>query len=193
MTSPDPIPVIVEELGRILRERNETITTIESCTGGLVGGALTAQSGISDVYPGGFVTYSNELKQHAVGVQESTLSEFGAVSSQTAIEMAIGGTIHAQANYGIAITGIAGPDGGTDDKPVGTVWICIANRLQEDKADQDDQAEQVDAEIDCRRFVFAGDRQHVRRCSVIASLSMVIQMLNNEYRDLEYQDERLGA
>ena len=194
MTEIDPTPVIVEELARLLRAYQLTITTIESCTGGLVSAALTNLPGISEVYPGGFVTYSNALKQHAVGVQKSTLDMYGAVSSQTAIEMAIGGAIHADASIAIAITGIAGPDGGSDEKPVGTVWICIAQRAQSQIPDDaHTTVEEIDAEIDCRRFVFQGDRNAVRTQSVIVALSMAIQMLNHEHRDLTDQHERLGA
>lgn len=191
----DPTPVIVEELARLLREQHMTITTIESCTGGLVAAALTNLPGISDVFPGGFVTYSDPLKQHMVGVQRSTLEAHGAVSADTAIEMAIGGAINADASIAIAITGIAGPNGGSAEKPVGTVWICIAQRAADHASELDDvlSETQVDAEIDCRRFVFDGDRSVIRSQSVIAALSMAIQMLNHDLRDLPDQHERLGA
>ncbi len=165
-----------EEMSHILRHRGQRITTVESCTGGLVGASITALPGSSDIYPGGFITYSNELKHALVGVSPDTLEAHGAVSAQTAIEMAFGGRSSAHAQFAIAITGIAGPNGGTDDKPVGTVWICTAG---------------PDDSFDCRRFVFPGNRDEIREQSAISSVRMVIQKLNSEPQTLGHEHERI--
>jgi nicotinamide-nucleotide amidase len=113
-------------VGRLLRERGKTLATAESCTGGLVGSRITDVAGSSDYYVGGLVAYSNDVKEKVLGVSRSTLAMFGAVSEETACEMALGVRRITGADVGIATTGIAGPDGGTDDKPVGTVAIALA-------------------------------------------------------------------
>ncbi len=114
--------VVVRELAR----RKKRVVTAESCTGGYVAHTLTNVSGASDVFPGGVVTYSNELKQSLLGVSAGTIAKHGAVSEETAREMAVGARDRLGADYAIAITGIAGPTGGTDSKPVGTVYIGLA-------------------------------------------------------------------
>ncbi|SEM93597.1 nicotinamide-nucleotide amidase [bacterium A37T11] len=109
-----------------LRSKGLTLTTAESCTGGYLAHQLTSIAGSSDVFLGGAVTYSNKLKTALLGVSNITLAAFGAVSEQTALEMANGAKKQFNSDYAIAVTGIAGPDGGTADKPVGTVWIAVA-------------------------------------------------------------------
>jgi nicotinamide-nucleotide amidase len=103
------------------------VVTAESCTGGFVAHTLTNVSGASDAFLGGVVTYSNELKQALLGVSADTLAKHGAVSAETVGEMAVGARDRFGADYAIAITGIAGPTGGTDEKPVGTVFIGLAH------------------------------------------------------------------
>ena len=110
------------------RSRGLKVATAESCTGGLVAGALTEIAGSSDVVERGFVTYSNEAKEEMLGVSARTLREFGAVSRQTAEEMARGAIARSQAHLAVAITGIAGPGGGSADKPVGLVHFAAAVR-----------------------------------------------------------------
>lgn len=134
--------------------------------------------GSSAYFPGGLVTYSNRLKHEAVGVSNQTLEQFGAVSPQTAIEMARGGRAFAHADYAVAITGIAGPDGGSDDKPVGTVWICI---------------EGLGERRDCRRFIFPGAREQVREHSCVNALSMMSQRISESYETLPHELERYQA
>ena len=171
-------PAIIEAAHALVHElsaQGKNLATVESCTGGQVGTAITAISGSSSVYPGGVVTYSNELKHKLVSVQESTLEAHGAVSSQTAIEMAKGGQAALGSDYAIAITGIAGPTGGTDVKPVGTVWICVAGPNQ----------------LDCRRFVFVGNRGVVRSGSVYSALIMVRQQLAGELATLPHEQEQI--
>lgn len=113
-------------VGELMREAGKRLATAESCTGGLVGNRITNVPGSSAYYAGGVVAYSNELKQKLLGVSKTTLSMFGAVSEETAREMATGARAATGADIGIATTGIAGPDGGTKEKPVGTVAIALA-------------------------------------------------------------------
>ena len=108
-----------------------TITTAESCTGGLVAGALTSVSGSSNVFERGFVTYANSAKQELLGVSPETLADYGAVSAECAVQMASGALKAANANASVAVTGIAGPGGGTDEKPVGLVFIAVATSEEE--------------------------------------------------------------
>ncbi len=116
----------MEELVKILLEKNLKITSAESCTGGLFSAGITAVSGSSAVFDGSFVTYSNEQKEKLLGVEKEILDEFGAVSYQTALKMAKGVREAFKADIGIGITGIAGPTGGSEEKPVGLVYISIA-------------------------------------------------------------------
>jgi nicotinamide-nucleotide amidase len=115
-----------EVVGKLLREHGRTLAVAESCSGGLVGNRITNVPGSSNYFIGGVIAYSNELKQRLLGVQERTLTTHGAVSEETAREMALGVRRATGADLGIATTGIAGPDGGTAEKPVGTVAIALA-------------------------------------------------------------------
>lgn len=117
-----------------LTAKGKTLATAESCTGGTIASQLTAQAGASRYFRGGIVAYSNEVKECALGVQHSTLEQYGAVSEQTAREMAEGVRERFDSDYAIATTGIAGPDGGTPTKPVGTVWIAVASRTHTEAA-----------------------------------------------------------
>ena len=113
---------------QLLRERGASLTTAESCTGGLIASMLTRIPGSSDSFHAGFVTYSNAIKQSMLGVSEKTLSEHGAVSEEVVREMAGGALQRSGADYSIAVSGIAGPGGGTAEKPVGTVWLAWGDR-----------------------------------------------------------------
>ena len=135
-----------DEAVHLLTEHNLTIASAESCTGGMVASELVAFAGISAYFNEGYVTYSNEAKMRLLGVKETTLAKFGAVSEQCAKEMANGVKKAANSDIGIATTGIAGPDGGTDEKPVGTVYVACAYRNK----------------IITRQFLFEGSRMHVR-------------------------------
>ena len=112
------------------RERGLKIATAESCTGGLIGGALTAIAGSSDVFDRGFITYSNDAKHEMLGVNLDSLRQYGAVSDTVAKEMAYGAIVTSGADIAVAVTGVAGPGGGSTDKPVGTVWISVAEMGQ---------------------------------------------------------------
>ncbi|WP_135819861.1 CinA family protein [Halostella litorea] len=117
---------IAERFGDALREAGHTVATAESCTGGLVGGRITAVPGASDYYHGTVVAYDNDLKRRLLGVSREALDERGAVSAQVARELARGVRDHADVTWGLSTTGVAGPTGGTEEHPVGTVYIGIA-------------------------------------------------------------------
>ncbi len=113
-------------IGRLLKERSQTVATAESCTGGYVSHLITKVAGSSQYFLGGVVSYSNDVKINELGVKPETLAAHGAVSEQTVVEMAEGVRQRLKTTYGIAASGIAGPDGGTDEKPVGTIWLACA-------------------------------------------------------------------
>lgn len=121
---------VTRDLVALLKEEGYMIALAESCTGGLVAAALTSIPGSSEVFDRGFVTYSNAAKIEMLGVPEKLLAKHGAVSAEVAIAMAQGALKHSKANAAVAITGIAGPGGGTDEKPVGLVYIAAAVKKQ---------------------------------------------------------------
>jgi nicotinamide-nucleotide amidase len=141
----------------LCRERRMTIGVAESCTGGLLGARLTAIAGSSDVVIGGVIAYANSLKTSLLGVPDGLLAEHGAVSEPVVRAMATGARAATGATIGIAITGIAGPSGGTEEKPVGTVWI----------------ASDLDGAVEARRMRLVGDRAEVRQRAAQAALEMV--------------------
>lgn len=112
-------------VGKILLQHGKTMSTAESCTGGYIAHMITSVAGSSEYFKGAVVSYANEVKQNILGVREATLKEHGAVSEQTVIEMLRGVTVELNTDYGIAVSGIAGPGGGTPEKPVGTVWVAV--------------------------------------------------------------------
>lgn len=152
------------ELVNKLTKKQYTISTAESCTGGLLSGTIVNVSGASEVFHCSFVTYSNDAKERLVHVCHETLEKFGAVSEETAKEMALGCAKEAQADIGLSTTGIAGPDGGTPDKPVGLVYIGCA----------------LHGEATVERHVFQGDREQVRSQAVRQALDLAIRCLNKE-------------
>jgi nicotinamide-nucleotide amidase len=121
----DSMPVVV---GKLLLNKNKTVSTAESCTGGYIAHLLTSVAGASGYYEGSVISYSYQVKETLLLVEENTLNTFGAVSSQTVIEMLQGLLGKLNTDYGVAVSGIMGPGGGTDDKPVGTVWMAVGNK-----------------------------------------------------------------
>jgi len=119
---------LAESVVKLLQNRQTTITTAESCTGGLIASAITEIAGASTVFEAGFVTYSNRMKQQLVGVSELTLKMYGAVSEEVVIAMTKGALERSGADYGIAVSGVAGPGGGSAEKPVGTVWMAWGHK-----------------------------------------------------------------
>ena len=149
------LPSLVKELSILLLNRQLKLTTAESCTGGGLSFYLTAQAGSSAWFESGLVTYSNEAKIELLGVKESTLLVAGAVSENTAREMAEGALHSKRADISISITGIAGPDGGSAEKPVGTVWFGIASQH---------------GKTETFMFHFKGDREAIRMASIEQAL-----------------------
>ncbi|MBY6837570.1 nicotinamide-nucleotide amidohydrolase family protein [Clostridium botulinum] len=148
---------IEEVLGRMLIDRGLTLSSAESCTGGLISSTLISYPGISEVFMEGAVTYSNEAKIRRLNVKKETLDKYGAVSEQVAIEMAEGIAKTSRTNIGIATTGIAGPGGGTAEKPVGLVYIGIC----------------IKGKAYARRYIFNGNREDVRNLATMSALDMV--------------------
>lgn len=148
-------------VGDLLRARGATLATAESCTGGLLAGRLTEVPGSSDYFISGVVSYANAAKMDLLGVPREMIETHGAVSEQVAEAMARGARERAGTTYGIGITGIAGPGGGTEEKPVGLVYIALAD-AQESKA---------------RKLIFPGDRQFIRTLSVNAALDILRRKL----------------
>lgn len=117
-----------EAVNRLLKEKNKTVSTAESCTGGYIAHLITSRPGSSAIYNGSVVSYANEVKKELLGVKKETLENYGAVSEQTVLEMAKGALDSMHTDFAIATSGIMGPDGGSAEKPVGTVWIAVASR-----------------------------------------------------------------
>src|SRR6476661_6451717 len=157
MTVPDDraLHALSQDLGERLRAARHRLVTAESCTGGWIAKAVTDIAGSSDWFDCGLAAYSYEAKQGLLGVRPETLERFGAVSRETVIEMVSGALVHSGASLSVAVTGIAGPGGGTIDKPVGSVWIAWKRR-----------GGYPTAEL----FHFDGDREAVRRQTVAAAL-----------------------
>lgn len=151
-----------EILVKKLMDNNMTISTAESCTGGLLSAAIVNVSGASNVFNEGYVAYANESKMRLLRVKEEILDKLGAVSAETAEQMAKGCARNAGANIGLSTTGIAGPGGGTDEKPVGLVYVgCYC-----------------DGKTVVSKNIFNGDREQVRNQAVEKAISMALECLN---------------
>lgn len=156
-------------VGELLRGRGETVALAESLTGGLVGSLLTDVPGSSDYLDRGTVAYSNDAKLEALGVTRESLDDHGAVSEAVAVEMARGARDRAETDWGVSTTGIAGPTGGTEEKPVGLVWVGVARAAPWGSGDSSARAE---------RHVFDGDRLAVKRASAEAALELLARALD---------------
>ncbi len=155
----DTLVALAARLGERCRALGLHVATVESCTGGLVGHLITEIPGSSAYYSGGFVTYSDDLKQSAVGVPHDVLAAHGAVSAQAAMAMAIGGRERTGADLAVAVTGVAGPDGGSPSKPVGLTYVAVADA----------------AGIAVKRHLWSGDRSENKRLSAAAALELLLE------------------
>lgn len=166
MTEPEPVlPAVGDaerfvQVSELLAGQGLRLATAESCTGGLLAAGFTARPGASRFFEVGFVTYSDSAKQNLLGVRPTILAAHGAVSEAVALEMVTGAL--SVADIAVAVTGVAGPEGGTDAKPVGTVWIAAGTASQRE----------------ARRYHFEGNRTAVRAASVRAALDLLETLLD---------------
>ena len=151
---------------RLLKKYELTVTTAESCTGGLLAGRIINVPGASEVYNEGFITYSNKAKRKYLDVSKSTLTKYGAVSEQTAREMATGGVFATDSDACVAVTGLAGPDGGSEEKPVGLVYIAT---YMKDK-------------VNVQKYQFKGNRAKIREQAVVKGLDLLRRSILDNYR-----------
>ncbi len=156
----DELMQLSKTVGDALKQQGATLTAAESCTGGWVAKAITDIAGSSAWFERGFVTYSNEAKAQMIGVDLAVLTQHGAVSEPVVIQMAQGALAAAHASYAVSISGIAGPDGGSENKPVGTVWFGFASH---------------DGTVVTRHECFNGDRDAVRRQATVYALKTLWQ------------------
>ena len=157
---------ICQELATALQSKNATMVTAESCTGGLIAASCTDLSGSSAWFERGFVSYANAAKAEMLSVPASLIEKYGAVSEEVAKAMALGALARSRAQFSVAVTGIAGPTGGSDAKPVGTVWLAWA---------------QIEpAQCVAMRKVFPGDRQEVRLATTELALAQLLKMVDRK-------------
>lgn len=169
------IEILSAELGRALIEKNWTVTTAESCTGGGISAAITEVAGSSAYFNCGFITYSNEAKAKMLDIPLEFIEEYGAVSEQVVGEMAKGALKAAAANIAIAVSGIAGPGGGTPNKPVGTVWGAIAIQYLLD--------EEVVNQLITESYAFSGDRKKIRDDSILSLFNSALNVIKKNRCD----------
>lgn len=153
-----------ERVGELLRSKKLTVSAAESCTGGRIGDKLTNVPGSSDYFLGSVVTYSNEAKVALLGVDRATLERFGAVSEQTAKEMATGCIGLFGSGVSVSTTGIAGPAGGSPEKPVGLVWFAVTDG----------------ARIRAEKIIFPGDRGSIKEAAALHALKMILEFTNGK-------------
>ena len=159
------LKALSQDIGELLIAKNHVLTLAESCTGGLISALITNTAGSSTWFDSGLVTYSNQAKQDLLQVKEATLTQYGAVSEQVAMEMAIGTLQQGRATISASVTGIAGPDGGTPAKPVGTVCFAWTGE---------------DLPSISKTYLFQGDREQIREQSTIALLFGLKDLLGQQ-------------
>jgi nicotinamide-nucleotide amidase len=155
---------MAEVIGRMLKNNGKTLAVAESCTGGYISHLITSVPGCSTFYKGSVTAYSNEIKENILGVKNSTLAQFGAVSEEVAKEMAVGAMQVLNTDFAISTTGIAGPDGGTAEKPVGTVWLAVASKNG----------------VTAQKYVFGDNRERNISRSSQTALQMLRRVVLNE-------------
>ena len=151
-------------VGQLLKSSNKTLATAESCTGGQIASAITKVPGCSAYFKGSIVSYANEIKEHFLNVSKDDLINYGAVSKQVVESMAIGVVNAMNVDYAIATSGIAGPDGGSDEKPVGTVWIAVADKHK----------------VFAKQFLFGKNRERTIQAATLTSLNLLRRFILNE-------------
>lgn len=156
---------LAKEIGELLRERSKTLAVAESCTGGLLGHLITTVPGSSDYFLGGFITYTNAAKTQFLDVPSQTIEQHGAVSEETARAMAAGARQRFGSDFALSITGIAGPGGGSAEKPVGLTWIGFSSG----------------SATRATRYVFQGDRTANQRAAASQALSILLNVLKGFY------------
>lgn len=161
-TSEQELKDLAEELGVCMKDKGIKLASAESCTGGWIAKIITDMPGSSEWFTGSVVCYSNESKVSLLGVRENTLTEFGAVSGDTVMEMLDGLFANTDADVAVGVSGIAGPDGGTEDKPVGLVWLSWGKR---------------DKSVYAKPYNFDGDREDVRKQSIAQALNNLLDLL----------------
>ena len=159
---------VLHDVHAQLIERHQTVSVAESCTGGLLGAALTERPGSSAYFLGGIQAYANSVKEELLGVSHETLLSFGAVSEEVASEMALGIQRLTGSDWALSTTGIAGPDGGSEEKPVGTVWVSVADSVG----------------VYSQKFLLDGARPNVRNRTVFEALSILLERLSDDEDDL---------
>ena len=167
MTEPESISTLSEALVGELLAAGKTVSTAESCTGGWIAKSLTDNSGSSGCFAYGLVSYSNGAKESLLGVNSATLEEHGAVSETTVREMVDGALRLSGADFAAAVSGVAGPDGGSEEKPVGTVWFAWATRTKDEP------------DIDAEKRLLKGDRDQIRAQTVVIALQGVRERLRD--------------
>ncbi len=171
------IDTMANNLGDLLKDKKLYIATAESCTGGGVAEAITSVPGASGWFDRAFVTYSNEAKRQMLGVRAMSLKKFGAVSERVVKEMAIAAFKKSNAAFTVAVSGIAGPGGATEDKPVGTVWFAWC----------------VEGQVDTAQMVFPGNRAEVRAGAVAVALQGLITRIKQWLAEIDLEDEPLSV
>ncbi len=171
MRNRDTLTILAEQVGIALLHRHESVTCAESCTGGWLCKVITDTPGSSQWFECGFVTYSNGAKKNLLDVQETTLQKYGAVSEPTVREMALGALQRSASQVAVAISGIAGPDGGSATKPIGTVWISWAHR----------PTQAAVPIVCCQVHRFTGDRESVRYLAVEAALQGLLDFIKTSH------------
>ncbi|MCP3852545.1 MAG: CinA family protein [Gammaproteobacteria bacterium] len=171
------IETVVNKLSKVCQAHSLQLSVAESCTGGLVAKTITDLAGSSQWFERGFVTYTNLAKEQMLGVDKQLISEHGAVSEQVAAAMAKGALLNSQAQFSLSITGVAGPGGGTESKPVGLVCFGWARHAQKDKLL--DNTYEIDVLTKVQKF--SGDREAVRNQSAFFALQGLLELIKDHY------------
>jgi nicotinamide-nucleotide amidase len=166
MVADEDIP-IEAAVSKFLKAKKATLSTAESCTGGYIAHLITSLAGSSAIYKGSVVSYANEAKENLLGVNQNTLEKHGAVSEETVTEMLNGVLKTLKTDYAIATSGIMGPDGGSSEKPVGTVWIAVGNS----------------GKVQARKIFFRYDRERNIEMTAHTALTMLYRFMKEEERD----------